>query len=175
MLPRSLEADLSIQFERIFGPVVPVLGQLNQTLGRCSPIGHRDLMMMALRFTPRGLLPQGFLLRSLPLERRTDSEDVEYLNSSKNMRANHGSFLDGLWVLKGMGPGMTAQLNGMIMGGCLTEIARGNGTRNYVTERLPGSTNQHLSFVSPSLPLLQPHTGMVVIMVPLMCLHQSRI
>lgn len=169
---RSLETDLSIQFERIFGPAAPVLGRLNQTLGHCSLTGHHGLMTMALRFTPRGLLPRGFLLHSLPLERRTDSEDVEYPSSSKNLWANHGSFLGGLWVPRrmGMGPGMTAQPNGMIMGGRLTEIARGNGTRNYVTERLPGPTNQHPSFVSPSPPLLQLHTGMVVIMAPLICL-----
>jgi hypothetical protein len=85
------------------------------------------------------------------------------------------------WVLtrwpvdtEASGRGMTAQLNGMIMGGCLTEIARGNETRNYVTEPLLGSTNQHPSFAFPRPPLLQLHTGMVVIMTPLTCPHRPR-
>ena len=129
---------------------------------------------MVPQLTPHGLLPQGFRLHSLPVKLRTGSGDVEYPSLSKNSRANHGSSLGGPWIPKRMGRGMTAQLNGMIMGGCLTEIARGNETRNYVTEPLLGSTNQHLSSAFPRLPLLQLHTGMVVIMTPLTCPHQLR-
>jgi len=130
-------------------------------------------MTMAPLLTLHGLLPRGFRLHSLPVKLRTGSGDIEYPSSSKSSRANHGTSLGGPWMPKRVGRGMTAQLNGMIMGGCLTEIARGNETRNYVTEPLPGSTNQHLSFAFPRLPL-RLHTGMVAIITLLTCPHQPR-
>ena len=94
-----------------------------------------------------------------------DSEGVGYLNLPE--KRSRQSLPDGLWILNRAGRGMTAKLNGnMIMGGCLTEIARGNEMRNYVKGPLLGSTNP---FAFPRLPLLQLHTGMVLIMTPLIC------
>ena len=130
-------------------------------------------MAMVPRLTLHGLLPQGFPLHSLPVKLRTGSGDVEYQSSSKNSRANHGFSLGGPWMPKRVAHGMTA-LNGMIMGGCLTEITRGNETRNYVTELLLGSMNQHLSFAFPRLRPLRLHTGIVVIMISLTCPNQPR-
>jgi hypothetical protein len=67
---------------------------------------------------------------------------------------------------------MTVQLNdSMNMGGCLTEIARGNEMKSYVNGPLLGSTNP---FDFLHLPLLQLHTGMVLIMTPLICPQPTR-
>ena len=59
---------------------------------------------------------------------RADSEDAESQSlSEKNLMPNHGSLPGGLLIQKRARRGMTVQLKGnTIMGGCLTEIARGN-------------------------------------------------
>ena len=132
-------------------------------------------MMTVPQLTPHGLPPQGFPLSSLLAKSTVDSEDVEYPSSpERNSRPSHGSLPGGLRIAKRVGRGMTAQPKGnTIMAGCLTEIARGNGMRNYVNEPLLGSMNQHLSCAFLRL-LLQLRIGMVIVMTPLICPQHSR-
>ena len=130
-------------------------------------------MTIVPRLTLHGLPLPGFRLHSLPVKLRTGDAECPGL-PEKSLKANLGSSLGGLRIQKRAGRGMTVQLNGMIMGGCLTEIARGNETRNYVNEPLLGSTNRHLTFAFPRLRLPQLHTGMVVITTPLTCPQQPR-
>jgi len=133
-------------------------------------------MTMAPKLTPPGLPPQGSRLSSPQVKLKAGSEGAEYPSSSeKNLGLNRGSFPGGLEVPKRVGRGMTAQPHGStIMGGCLTEIARGNEMKNYVNEPSLGSTNQHPSFAFPRLLLLRLRTGMVAIMTPLMRPREHR-
>lgn len=118
---------------------------------------------MIVQLTTRGLSPQEFRQAMKP---KAGSEGVGYLNlPENNSRQNHGFLPGGLWMPNRARHGMTAQLNGnMNMGGCLTGIACGNETKNYVNGPLLGSMNP---FAFPRLPLLQLHTGMALIMIPL--------
>lgn len=127
---------------------------------------------MIPQLTPHGLPPQELHLHSQPTKLKTGSEGVGYLNLSKSLGQSHGSSPGGLWMPSRVGHGMNAQLNdNTIMGGCLTEIARGNEMKNYVNGLLLGSMTP---FASPHLPLLQPHIGMVLITTPPMCPLPSR-
>lgn len=171
-LPLSPETDPLIQPERNFEPPDPELGQRNPTLEHYFPTGRHGLMMKAPRHLPRGIPPQGFCLLCQLTKPRAGSEDVGYPNlSEKNSRRNRGPSLGGPWTPSQMRRGMTAHLSdSMITGGCLNEIARESETRNYVNRHWLGSTsNRHPSFVLPRLPPLRLHTGIVVIMTPLMC------
>ena len=132
---------------------------------------------MGPRLIPRGRPPQGFRLSSLSVKPRAGPEDAEYPSSlEKTSNPNHGSLPGGPWTPKQVARGMTVQLKDYTTtGGCLAENARGNETRNYVNGHSLGSMNRRPSFAYPRLPLLQLHTGTVVITTPLICHRQPKV